>query len=93
MSAPIALPWRRSGVPATVRMPAVPRRHYGPVGHLGIDIVEIRNMDLPVLTEYRSRQVAASDTTLFLRHRCGDAFGAGAKPDRKAPFVSVGDPD
>ncbi len=69
------------------------RRHYRPVGHLGIDIVEIRNMDLPVLAEYRSGQVAASGTTLFLRHRGGDALGAGAEPDRKAPLVTVGDPD
>ena len=69
------------------------RLRHRPIGHRGIDIVEIRNMDLPVFTEHRSGQVAASDLTLFRRHHCADTFGAGADPDQKAPIVTVDSPD
>ena len=52
MRAPIALPSRRSGVPAHhagARGACV--RQAGPVGNRGIDIVQIGNVDLPVLAQ------------------------------------------
>src|SRR5258708_37633272 len=65
----------------------------GPVGHFRIGIVQVGNVDLLVEPENRARQIAGTNPELRSGNFSADALGAGAKPDRQAPRVTVGDPD
>ena len=40
----------------------------GPVGERGVEIVQIGNVDLPVLAKHRSRQIAPADPELLRRN-------------------------
>ncbi|MEY9528685.1 hypothetical protein ABIF70_009826 [Bradyrhizobium japonicum] len=63
-------------------------RHAGPVGDGRIDIVEIGDMNLPVLGHDGAGHVAAADLELGERHAGADAHGAVADPDHPGPPVA-----
>src|SRR6266404_7496719 len=65
----------------------------GPVGNRGIDVVDIGQMNLPVLAERSTRQAVAADPKLVHGNFGADAFRACAVMDDLAPFVALGNKD
>ena len=63
----------------------------GPVGDCRIEIVQIGNVDLPVLAKHRSGQIAPADPEFGRRKLRADTLRARADADHPGPFVTAGD--
>ena len=79
-------PQRRAG--HRTRAGGASVRHAGPVGDGRIDIVEIGDMNLPVLGHDGAGHVAAADLELGERHAGADAHGAVTDTDHPGPPVA-----
>ena len=90
----MARPSVRSGVPTMVRNPGAARhRKAGPLRLLVVEMVEIRDIDLPIFTNHRTRQVAAVNLRTFCRvvkEFGADLLRALTNADRQFEFVALG---
>jgi hypothetical protein len=65
----------------------------GPIRHRGIDTVEVRNVNLPVLGDHGARHIRAANTDCRQRHRRSNAKGAGPKTVRLSPLCALDELD
>ena len=66
-------------------------RQAGPISNRRIDMVEVGNVDLPVLAQYRAGQVVALNIELCIGKLRADGFRGGTDTDGPSPSAVPGD--